>query len=266
MQIVTFICLLVLLAFFYFALRKKKPLPVTTTDDTIRKVLEEHVRFYQQLNEAEQSDFVERCIQFLEQVRITAIKSELEDKDRIFVAAAAIIPVFAFKNWRYTNIREVLIYPGSFDHEFNQAGSGRDILGMVGEGAMQNAMVLSQHELRNGFMNPADRSNTAIHEFVHLIDKSDGSTDGIPEALLQHRYAIPWLREVHKEIKRIDDGKSDINPYGATNEAEFFAVASEYFFERPERMKEKHPVLFEMLEKAFHTNPHNEAESSTLNA
>lgn len=112
-------------------------------------------------------------------------------------------------------------------------------------------MILSRHDLRNGFLNPADTSNTAIHEFVHLIDKSNGATDGLPEVLLQHRVALPWIHRMHTEIQKIASGNSDINPYGTTSEAEFLAVAAEYFFKQPRLMQEKHPELFGILEQMF---------------
>ena len=128
---------------------------------------------------------------------------------------------------------------------------GRNILGMVGNGPMQNVMVISQADLRNGFLNATDTSNTGIHEFVHLIDKTDGATDGNPEALMPHQYSQPWLKLIHQEIASIKAGHSDINPYGATNEAEFLAVASEYFFEQPQRMEKHHPELYGLMKKAF---------------
>ena len=98
-----------------------------------------------------------------------------------------------------------------------------------------------------------DLHNTGIHEFVHLIDKVDGVTDGVPERLIEHRYVMPWLKRIHKEMEAINIDQSDIRRYGGTNEAEFFAVASEYFFENPERMKKKHPELYRMLQQCFHT-------------
>ena len=64
-------------------------------------------------------------------------------------------------------------------------------------------------------------------------------------------YALPWLKQMHKEIELIKKGNSDINPYGTTNEAEFLAVAAEYFFEKPEKMQEKHPELYNLLEMIF---------------
>lgn len=99
------------------------------------------------------------------------------------------------------------------------------------------------------------KENTAIHEFVHLVDKSDGATDGIPEQLMEHQYAAPWLSLMHREMHRIKEGRSDINPYAITNEAEFLAVASEYFFEKPQEFKQKHPELYQQLSEVFRQKP-----------
>ena len=90
---------------------------------------------------------------------------------------------------------------------------------------------------------------------MHLIDKLDDSTDGIPERLLEHQYTIPWLTLIHKEMEAINDNHSDIRKYGGTNQAEFFAVASEYFFERPDLLKKKHPELYKMLVECFRQEP-----------
>ncbi len=126
---------------------------------------------------------------------------------------------------------------------------------MVGNGAMQNVMVLSKQSLREGFENKTAKGNTAIHEFVHLIDKTDGDTDGIPEFLLTNQLAKPWIDTIHESIKQIMENRSDINPYGATNEAEFFAVVSEYFFKRPDLLESKHHELYEMLVSMFKQKP-----------
>jgi Mlc titration factor MtfA (ptsG expression regulator) len=100
---------------------------------------------------------------------------------------------------------------------------------MVGSGAINHVMILSQFELRQSFTNETGKSKTTIHEFVHLVDKTDGEIDGLPESLMDKRYIKPWLQLIEEKIKEIVEDRSDINPYGATNEAEFFAVVSEYF-------------------------------------
>ncbi len=248
----TVIALLIFIFFLQLIFRKKKAI-APPGQSVVEQLLNTHVRFYQQLKANEQKQFLRRVEQFLSRVRITGVNTKVEDIDRVLVAAAAIIPIFHFNNWEYNNIHEVLLYPGSFNDSFHQHGEERDILGMVGSGALQHQMILSQPELRAGFLQPHDRSNTAIHEFVHLIDQSDGYTDGFPENLVEHRYAIPWLKQIHQEINLIREGQSDIDPYAITNEAEFFAVAAEYFFKQPEQMQHHHPALFSLLEKAFAT-------------
>ena len=124
-------------------------------------------------------------------------------------------------------------------------------MGMVGGGYMNGQMILSRAALYHGFSKSSSKENVAIHEFVHLLDKSDGTIDGIPENLMAHEYALPWLKMMQEEMNKIEKGKSDINPYALTNEAEFFAVVSEYFFTRPEKFQDNHPKLYEQLSIIF---------------
>lgn len=251
MQTALFIIALCIIAAILYAVFKPKDPQVQPSLETEKQLLQQHVLFYSQLTTEEKTRFEETLRKFLQTVRITGVKTVVEDIDRVFVAAAAIIPVFAFKDWEYLHIHEVLLYPGSFNKDFQLSGAGRNILGMVGNGPMQDTMILSRQDLRNGFLNNNGKSNTAIHEFVHLIDKADGDTDGLPEALLAHQYVIPWLQRIHQEIELIKAGQSDIDLYAATSETEFFAVAAEYFFEKPQLMQEKHPVLFQLLQQIF---------------
>jgi Mlc titration factor MtfA (ptsG expression regulator) len=216
-----------------------------------RTILLDHIGFYHALPDEGRKKFEEEITIFLKRTRVTGIDVSIDETDKILVAASAIIPVFAFPEWRYNSITEVLIYPNSFNHNFETAGKERQILGMVGTGAMNGTMILSKQALHHGFQNEKDKQNTAIHEFVHLVDSADGAIDGIPESLLGKRYVLPWINLIAEEIKLIKAGKSDINPYGATNNAEFFAVASEYFFEQPQLLQSKHPELYAMLERIF---------------
>lgn len=246
---------------FSFFFRTKKKIPVLRAiSEEYKTILSEQVPFYEQLDETRKQEFENRVQHFLAGTRITGIKTNVEDIDRVLIASSAVIPIFNFPGWEYVNLNEVLLYPDSFDHEFQQEGGHRSIIGMVGSGAMNHVMILSQHELRQAFINKTGKTNTAIHEFVHLVDKTDGAIDGIPEFILERKYILPWLDLMRKEIELILKDRSDINPYGATNEAEFFAVVSEYFFERPKLLKEKHPELYELLEKIFH--PSQDKKSS----
>jgi MtfA peptidase len=239
-------------------LHKNRRKVSSSMEEVDRKLLEENVVFYAQLDDEQQAEFEKRVQHFLSTVSITGVNTEVEELDKLLIASSAIIPIFGFKDWEYININEILLYPDSFDEAFAQQGSGRTTLGMVGTGPYQNAMILSQHELRQGFLNKTAKTNTAIHEFIHLVDKTDGAVDGLPEALMAKQYVIPWLNLMQQKISEIQKNKTDINPYGATNEAEFFAVVSEYFFERPDLLQQKHPQLYELLSKIFKQDSQNE--------
>ena len=249
------IAVLLLLFGLFMHSRKKAPVRIQPIPDSYKELLAKDVVFYKALDETKKQEFESRMMHFLATTRITAVKTIVEDADRVYIAASAVIPIFGFPNWEYNNLNEVLLYPDSFSHEFEQTGNDRSILGMVGSGAYNNVMILSQHELRQAFINKTGKTNTAIHEFVHLVDKTDGSVDGVPEYFVDRQYVLPWVQLIQSEIKKIMADRSDINPYGATNEGEFFAVVSEYFFERPELLEEKHPELYQLLVKIFHQAP-----------
>ncbi|TMI87643.1 MAG: zinc-dependent peptidase [Bacteroidetes bacterium] len=248
LQIAFVLGLIILITLFVFEIRIKE---IVLLPDDYKILLNDYVKFYQQLDDDEKKKFEDRVQHFLTAVRITGVNAEVEDMDRVFIGAAAIIPVFAFPDWQYVNLHEVLVYPGTFNQDFDQAGWDRYITGMVGSGAMQHVMIISKWQLRQGFINNADAHNTAIHEFAHLIDKMDGTMDGVPEIILERRYISRWVSLMNATTQQMKNYGSDIDMYGATNHAEFFAVISEYFFERPDLLQANHPELFEMLERIF---------------
>ena len=230
---------------------KSWKLPSREFPAAYRIILTKKSAFYNSLNNDEKKRFEYKIAEFLLNCRITGISTEINDTDRLLVAASAIIPVFAFPDWKYVNLGEVLIYPNDFNGEFQSGTTDSRIMGMVGTGVMDGKMILSKSALHHGFNNERDKKNTAIHEFVHLIDKIDGKVDGVPAALLEKQYTIPWLDLIKTKMDDIENDDSDINPYAGTNSAEFFAVASEYFFERPKLMEKKHPQLYSMLLEVF---------------
>lgn len=250
-QIITVLLLLVLIILIAMRIRRTKfqsQLP-----DNYKELLADYVKFYQHLDEEGKVMFEKRVEQFLAAVRITGVNAEVEDLDRILIAAAAIIPVYSIPDWQYINLHEVLLYPGTFNNEFDQHGDDRNIAGMVGTGALQNVMVITKWQMRQGFINQNNAHNTAIHEFVHLVDKMDGTVDGVPEIILERKYTVQWKNLMETTIQQMKTQGSDIDMYGATNTAEFFAVISEYFFEQPELLQVRHPDLFEMLQRIYRT-------------
>lgn len=215
-------------------------------------VLQRDVVFFRVLAPEAQQRFRRQLQVFLGEKRISGIRVEIDATTRVLVAASAIIPIFGFPEWEWNQISEVLVYPSRFDGEFQFGDKqGQNILGMVGTGSLNRLMILSKPDVITGFQNAADKRNVGIHEFAHLIDKTDGVIDGVPGVGLDRQAVEPWIDLVRRKMDEIEKGDSDINRYALTNEAEFFAVTSEYFFERPGLMKNKHPVLYAALERVF---------------
>ncbi len=245
------IVLMIVVFIFY-----KRPQKKVVLSENYRAILDDHVAYYNRLNDKNKLRFEEKIKEFLSYVRIDGIDTGVEEVDKLLVASSAVIPIFGFEKWKYYNLRNVLLYPASFNRdEFLASGYEKNTLGMIGNGPMQRVMILSKPALRSGFYDKESTANTGIHEFVHLLDKEDGEVDGLPEALLNRKHNSEWIRLMNKNIDLIMQEQSDINTYGASNKAEFFAVASEYFFNQPGAFKEKHSELFGLLCLIYAQNP-----------
>lgn len=213
--------------------------------------LTSNVSFYQALTEVQKQTFEQRCLLFLETTTIESSHFSVDYKDKLLVAASAIIPVWSFPDWHYFNLKTVYLLPNAFNDDFDVGKVDCNITGMVGTGAMAGKMVLSKPALHLGFSNDRDKQNVGIHEFVHLIDMMDGTCDGFPERLIEYSYALPWFDLLRNKINEIHQKSSNIRDYGATNPAEFLSVTSEYFFERPQMLKKKHPQLYKQLSAIY---------------
>jgi Mlc titration factor MtfA (ptsG expression regulator) len=231
-------------------IRRKPPQPVPAGEIS-HEFLSREVLFYLSLDPSAQQRFRSEMSRFLGRVHVTGVETEVTDADRWLVAASAVIPIFHFPAWEDYPLEEVLLYADAINLDFETNSPDSTILGMVGTGRMEGKMALSRKALTEGFQNKTDKHNTAIHEFIHLVDKTDGLIDGVPGVLMDRTYALPWLQLIRSKIADIQDGRSDIHEYGGTNLSEFFAVAGEYFFERPDLLKIKHPELYALLQQMF---------------
>lgn len=219
-----------------------------------REVLKNKVSFYSSLNVSDKVLFEQRCLAFIYNTEFIGHDLIVSEVDKILIASGSVILAWGFKRWSYVKVDTVYLVsnPFSDNSEFGQHDS--NITGLVGTAHLRGKMILSQPALHQGFDNSLDKRNVAIHEFAHLIDMADGDIDGLPRQIAEQRYALPWLALVASKIAEIQSGRSDIRDYGATNNAEFFSVASEYFFERPKRLKQKHPLLYKQLETFYKQN------------
>jgi len=253
--IIIILAVIILGALFLYLIFRKESIDNSSFEQRWRETLIKEVDFYKHLIPSERVRFEVDIVKFFSKTRITGVDTIINDKDRLLVACSAVIPLFGYPGSSFDNISEVLIYKGTFNHDYETKGKNRHILGMVGDGVMNRHMIISKKALVNGYNREHSAMNTGIHEFVHLLDKADGETDGVPKFVLQSKEVQPWLEVVHGEIDNILAGNSIIRPYGATNEAEFFSVASEYFFMQPKILLENHPELYGKLVKIYHQDP-----------
>jgi Mlc titration factor MtfA (ptsG expression regulator) len=187
---------------------------------------------------------------------------EITDEMRVAIAAQACILLLGRKPTFYPTLYTILVYPSAY------VAKQTTVVGMMhveedsvraGESWTRGEVVLAWDEVSQEAMDLAGTHNVVLHEFAHQLDQEDGRADGAPILGKSSSY-ITWARVLSGEFRELRrkalSGTKDImDAYGATNPAEFFAVATETFFERPEQMKLKHPGLYEELRSYYRLDP-----------
>jgi Mlc titration factor MtfA (ptsG expression regulator) len=215
------------------------------------QVLQSHVAFFRALPDTEKQRFRQLVKVFLDEVRITAIRTDVDDTVRVLVAASAVIPIFGFQDWEYHRLGEVLVYPDAFGETYQTTGKAdENTLGMVGLKHLSGVMILSKPSLLAGFDNSSSHDNVGVHEFAHLVENEEAEHGLPPEVPWQA--VKQWVHYVAQELSHPHKNRSYINAYAYTNEHEFFAVLAEYFFKSPDLLQEKDPQLYAMLREMYH--------------
>jgi hypothetical protein len=254
-MIATIVLVGILIPILFYKKIFQRPFVHTPIPEVWKKVLDDKVQFYRQLKPEGKTQFENDVQEFLAKITITGVKVNLTLEDRLLVASSGVIPLFGFPTCTYTYLEEVILYPSAFNRNFELGDQNEIITGMVGTGIMENKMILSQPALHAGFDIANDKCNVGLHEFIHLFDKENGFIDGVPPGFEDKAFTLPWLAFIHSKVTHIIDDESDIHPYATTNQQEFLAVAGEYFFEQPDQLKLKHPVLYDMMMRAFNQDP-----------
>ena len=193
---------------------------------------------------------------------------QITDEVRVVIAAQACMLLMEMKEHDYyRNVRSVLVYPSTIAAP--AGGNGRYHTGghvaVLGQAMLRGPIVLVWDAVVSGGQHPERGSNVVYHEFAHKLDMLDGVIDGTP--LLEDRDQLNRWIEVCTRVfddlcERTEKGKrAFLDKYGATNVAEFFAVSTEYFFNKPGKMREKRPQLYELLQEFYHQDPAAREES-----
>lgn len=226
----------------------RRPLPYHARDWLAR-----HVRLYATLDEAGRRRF-ERDVQVaLGLLRFEAAGGAVVTDDlRLAVGAGAALLLHGRPDWDLPAERTILFVPDTFDDAYGDEEPG------VYDGMVhaQGPVVLSVRATRAGWAHD-DGHNVVLHELAHLFDMDGLGADGVP-AFLDPRSSEAWGTLLRDEMRRARTGRSVLRSYAASAPAELFAVATEQFFERPARLRGRHPELFDALVAFYGFTPPDE--------
>ena len=200
---------------------------------------------------------------------------QVTDEIRVTIAAQACLLILNRPRGYYPNLRQILVYPGSFvvqrEHTDGAGVSHHGHQVLAGESWEQGQVILSWRDTLQDAATPDDGRNVVIHEFAHQLDQETGTANGAPVLARREHYAR-WAKVLGAEYQQLQaragrpdrrgyededsqDGDSLFSDYGATDPAEFFAVISEVFFEQPQRMADQHPALYQELARFYGLEP-----------
>ncbi|MEZ4472772.1 MAG: M90 family metallopeptidase [bacterium] len=176
----------------------------------------------------------------------------------VTVAAQAALLLLGLKHDYYRNVDSIIVYPAGYRLPRGRVGMSfleAEHVPVLGHASPYGPVVLSWRSTLSGGRNATDGRNLVFHEFAHKLDMKDGVVDGTPP-LLKRVSGPRWFKVMTKEYRRLQQqaktGREKVlDLYGATNVAEFFAVATEAFFEESVRLEADHPDLYGVLRDYF---------------
>jgi Mlc titration factor MtfA (ptsG expression regulator) len=202
----------------------------------------------------ERERFEARVLVALDTWSIEAVDGvDLTDELRLMVGAGVGVMLWGHPEWDVPEGRSFLLYPGTFDDEYSTVDDARDFDGMAHP---QGPVILSAPAVEEGWRR-RNGYNVVLHELAHVFDFDPEGADGLP-AFLDPRSAEAWQDLVREEMAQARTGRSLLRPYAGTNAAELFAVSTEVFFERPARLRERHPDLYDALRAVYNVDPPDE--------
>lgn len=188
---------------------------------------------------------------------------EVTEEIRVTIAAQACLLLLSMPYPKYTRVRRVLVYPSTFvPKTVALPATGqlvRPDVPLLGQAWTSGVVVLGWDAIERDTRVLTDGKNVILHEFAHMLDAEDGSLDGIPVVESTSAYRA-WARLVSAQfadhLVRVERGESTVlDPYGAENRAEFFAVATEAFYETPAELRAAQPDLYALLVDFFKIDP-----------
>ncbi len=187
---------------------------------------------------------------------------ERSDEIEVLVAASACLLILGLENAYYRDVTSIIMYPSQTAQRGHRAapeaaGLATDaIVPILGEAMLHGPVVIAWDSAKRSAAHPSTGHNVIYHEFAHKIDMADGSADGLPPMAIAQRDR--WEEVCGREYGALKEGTSDdpfLDGYGAVNPAEFFAVATEFFFDRPIDMANHEQDLYHVLREFYRQDP-----------
>jgi MtfA peptidase len=244
--------------------RRRERLRAEPFPDHWRRLVETRVPLFSHLSSEDQRELLGHARVLLEEKHFEGAAGLLmRDEVRVTIAAQAALLLLHRDTDYFPRLTSVIVYPSGYVAESKHAEGGiwseadESLLGHTQRDL--RAIVLSWDDVKAGAADPNDGHNLVLHEFAHQLDFEDGSTDGTP-VLDSGAQIRVWAEVFGEELEALrraaDDGEPTLlDPYGAQDPAEFFAVATETFFERAVELEQRHPRLYEQLRRFYRQDP-----------
>ena len=248
-----------------FKSRRRSRLRAHAAPKAWRAILEHNLPVFGRLTKEDQDELLGHVQVFVAEKHFEGAGGlGITDEIKVTVAGQACLLLLHRDTDYYPELTSIIVYPTGYiaDEERHIGGGiwqegGEHRLGHTGE--RLGALVLAWDAVRHGAAEPSDGSNLVLHEFAHQLDFENRSSDGTPALQTGGDYKA-WARVMSHEFEALRDAleagdDTFLDDYGATNPAEFFAVITEAFFERPRALRRNHPALFMQLQRFYQQDP-----------
>jgi Mlc titration factor MtfA (ptsG expression regulator) len=249
---------------FGFKKRRRQRLVRQVFPDEWLHIIEKNVPLYKKLPDVDKKELQHHILIFIAEKRFEGCGGlEVTDEIRVTIAAQACILLLHRETDYYPGLSSILVYPQAYvapETHYIPGGivaEGKEV--RLGESWYHGSVVLSWDNVRRSAADINDGHNVVFHEFAHQLDSSGGRRDSTPIIQDQSTY-IAWARTLQQDYERLrrevgQNSDTLLDEYGATNPAEFFAVATECFFEKPKELQRLHPNLYRELKEFYQQDP-----------
>lgn len=232
------------------------------------EIIEKNVAHYRMLGEKDQGHLHNLIKVFIAEKNWEGAGGlALNDEIRVTISAQACLLLLGLRHDYYRNVLSIIVYPSTVVPPRRKVGFFENTMAPVdieqpvlGQAFMQGPVIIVWDAALRGGRHPELGHNVIYHEFAHKLDMLDGSADGTPPLYTRQDYR-DWVAICSKEYERLREDsaagrRSFLDSYGATSEAEFFAVATEQFFDKPATMIKQAPELYHLLEEYYQQDPY----------